>query len=73
MKNLRESCHIQLLSLVRVSTAVKRHRDHGDSHRGKHLIGMAHVFRGLVHYHHGATWWHAGRHGTGEEAENAIS
>ena len=26
---------------------------------------MAHIFRGLVHYH-GVTWWHAGRYGVGE-------
>ena len=23
----------------------------------KHLIGVAYIFRGLVHYHHGVTRW----------------
>ena len=39
--------------LVRVSTAVKRHHDHGNSYKGKHFIGAGLQFRGLVHYHHG--------------------
>ena len=38
-----------------------------------HLIGMAHIFKGLVHNHHGVTWWHAGRHGAGKEAESPKS
>ena len=40
--------------LVRVSVAVKRHHNHGNSYKGKYLIGVAHLqFRALVHYHHG--------------------
>ena len=36
-----------------VSIAVKRHHEHGNSYKGKHLIGAGLQFRGLVHYHHG--------------------
>lgn len=36
--------------------------------KGKHLIVMAYIFRGLDHDHHGATWWCAGRHGAREGA-----
>ena len=38
--------------LVSFST-VKRHHDHGNSCKGKHLDGSGLLFRGLVHYHHG--------------------
>ena len=31
--------------LVRVSIAVKRHHDYGNSYKGKYLIGVAHSFR----------------------------
>ena len=41
--------------LVRVSIAVKRHHDQGNSYKG-HLIG-AHTLRGPVHYYDG------GKHG----------
>jgi hypothetical protein len=40
-----------LAVLVRVSIAVKRHHDHSNSYKGRHLIGSE--FRGLVHCHHG--------------------
>jgi hypothetical protein len=33
--------------------AMKRHHDHGNSYKGKHLIGAGSEFRGLVHCHHG--------------------
>ena len=33
--------------------AVKRHHDHDNSYKGKHLIGAGLQFRGLVYYHHG--------------------
>jgi hypothetical protein len=33
------------------SIAAKRH--HGNSYKGKHLIGAGLQFRGLVYYHHG--------------------
>jgi hypothetical protein len=36
-----------------ISIAVKRHHEHGNSYKGKHLIGAGLQFRGLVHYHHG--------------------
>lgn len=34
---------------------------------------MASSFRGLVYYHHGATWWHTGRHGAGEGTDSSES
>ena len=39
--------------LIRVSIAVKRHHDHGNSYKGKHFIGAGLQFRGSVYYHHG--------------------
>jgi hypothetical protein len=39
--------------LVKVSISVKRHHDHGNSYKEKHLIRAGFQFRGLVHYHHG--------------------
>jgi hypothetical protein len=42
--------------LVRVSIAVKRHHDHGNSY--KETLGLAYSFRGSVHCHHG------GKHGS---------
>ena len=51
-----------------VSIAVKRHRDHGNSYKGKHLTGVGLQFRGSVHYHHGGTWQHVGRRRAGEAA-----
>ena len=41
-------------AFVRVSIAVKRYHDHGNSYKGK-TIWAAYIFRGLVHYHRGAT------------------
>lgn len=38
---------------LRVSIAVKTHHDHGNSHKGKHVIGAGLQFRDSVHYHHG--------------------
>ena len=32
---------------------MKRHRDHGNSYKGRHLIGAGLQLRGLVHDHHG--------------------
>ena len=39
--------------LVRVSIAMKRFHDHGNSHEGKHLIGASLQFGGLICYYHG--------------------
>jgi hypothetical protein len=39
--------------LVRVSTAVKRHHDQGNSYKGQQLIGSPYSFRDSVHYYHG--------------------
>ena len=36
-----------------VSIAVKRHYDHSNSYKRKHLIGAGLHFSGLDHYHHG--------------------
>ena len=48
--------------LVRVSIAVKRHHDHGNSYKEKHLIVAGLQFRDLVPCHHGEARWHTGRH-----------
>lgn len=47
---------------LRVCIAVLRHHEHGNSCKGKHLIGVANNF---FHYHHSGTWQCAGRHGAG--------
>jgi hypothetical protein len=60
--------------LVRVSVAVKRHRDHSNSYKGKHLIGtglQVQRFSSLSSWRE--AWWHAGRHGAGEVAESSTS
>jgi hypothetical protein len=49
-----------LMFLVRISVAVKRHRDHSNSYRENDLMTAALQFRGLVHCHHG------GKHGSAE-------
>jgi hypothetical protein len=41
------------LVLVRVSIAVKRHRNQSNSHKGHHLIGGWYRFRDSVHYQGG--------------------
>lgn len=38
--------------LGRVFIAVKRHHDHSNSYKGKHLIGAGLQFEGLVHCYH---------------------
>ena len=60
--------------LVRVSVAMKRHHDHGNSHKGKHLIGAGLQFQRfspLLSWQE--AWQHAGRHGAGEGAESSTS
>ena len=44
--------------LVRVSIAVKRHHDQGNSYKDNIELGLAYSFSGSVHYHQG------GRHGS---------
>ena len=39
--------------LVRVSIAVKRYHDHGNSYKGNYLIGANLWVNGLDHYHQG--------------------
>ena len=60
------------LVLVRVSIAVKRHHDHSNSYKGKHLIGwLTFQNSNLL-----SSWWDmqcAGKHDAGEGAENSIS
>lgn len=57
----------------RVSIDMKRHNDHGNFNKEKHLIdGLK--FKGLVHYHYGRTWLVVCRqawcwNGTGEFSE----
>ena len=52
---------------------MKRNRDHGNSYKGQHLIGLADGCRGLVYYHYGAARWHAGSHGDKKGAESPTS
>ena len=60
--------------LVRVSIVVKKHHDHGNSYKGKHLIEvLAYSLRGSAHCHCGEIWWLASRHGAGEGAESSTS
>lgn len=37
------------------------------------LIGAVSSFRPFAHYHHGRTWYLAGRHDVGEETESSTS
>jgi hypothetical protein len=50
------SC-VKLLAITKLQSqgciAVKRHHDHGNSYKGKHLIGAGLLLKGLVHYQHG--------------------
>ena len=53
--------------LVRVSIAVKRHHDHGNSYKGKHFIGAGlwfQRFSPLSSWQE--AWWHVSRHGAGK-------
>ena len=52
---------------------MKRHHDHNKSYNGKHLIGMAYIFRGFVHYHDGTTGWCEGKLGAGDVTESPTS
>jgi hypothetical protein len=42
-----------LINLIKVSIAMKRHHNHGNSDKRKHFTGTDLQFRGLVHCHHG--------------------
>lgn len=59
--------------------AVKGHCDHGNSFKGKHLIGTGlRKFKGLVQRFSSLlswqeTWQSAGRHGVGEVAQRSTS
>ena len=67
MENIMEDT-----SCLRVSMPVKRHYEHDNYYKERHTIEVAYIFRGLVHYHHGVTWWLVHRHGHGEWAESPI-
>lgn len=57
--------------LSQVFIAVKRH---GNSYKGKDLLGLVYSFRSLVYYHNGQEkWWHLGRHGAREGVESSTS
>lgn len=65
--NLPYQKYILILTvLVRVSTAVRDTMVTATLIKETILWGLAYSFRGSIHYHHGGTWWHAGRHGAGE-------
>lgn len=38
---------------------MKRHHDHNNIGKGKHLFVLVYSFRSLVLYDHGKTWWYA--------------
>ena len=54
--------------------AVKRHRDHRNSYKGKHLTGAGLQFQRVspLASRQEAWWWCAGRYGAGERAESST-
>ena len=71
-ENTDQRIEINYMSvLLRISIAVKRNYDHGNSYKTFNWDGLQ--FRGLAHYHHGGTWRCAGRQGAGEVAESPTS
>lgn len=71
-RNILNQNQKQMSVLVQTSIAIKRHHDEGNSYKETSKCGALH-FRGSVHYHHGGTWWHTGRHGVGKIAESSTS
>ena len=55
---------------MKVSIAVERHYDHGNSYKGNHLVGAGLRVWWLSPL---SSWWHAGRHGGEETAESSTS
>ena len=52
----------RILCLSQYSIAVKKHRDHGKSYNGKHLIGAHLQFQRVSPLSAWQeAWWHAGR------------
>ena len=49
--------------------AVKRHHDHHNSYKGKHLIGTGLQFQRLSPL---STWQHPHRHGAGDRPESST-
>ena len=65
---------VLLVVLVRVSIAMKRHHDQGNSYKGQHLIGAGFQFQRfytLLSWQ--KAWHHLGRHDAGEGAESSTS
>ena len=60
--------------LIRLSIAMKRHHDHGNSYKEKHLIGSGFQFHRFSPL---SSWWEvwqcAGRYGVGEVAGSSSS
>ena len=55
-------------------TAAKRHHDHGNSYKGKHLIEAGLEFQRVSPLSSWQeSWQHTGRHGAGEIAESSTS
>ena len=61
-------------ALARVSTAVRRHRDHGNSYKEKHLVGAGLQFQRFSPLSsRREAWQHAGRQNdAGEGAESST-
>ena len=62
-----------LYVLVRVSIAMKRHHDHDNSYKGRHLIGTSLQIQRFSPLSEKEAWQHAGRHGAREGAESSPS
>jgi hypothetical protein len=55
-----------------VSVAVKRHHYHGNSYKGKHLIGAGLQFQRFSPLSCQEAWWHTGRHNAGEVVDTST-
>ena len=55
--------------LVRVSTAMRRHHDQGNSYKGKHLIGTGLQFERFSPL---SSWWEAWQHTVRHGAKSSI-
>jgi hypothetical protein len=65
---------IKKIVYVRVSITVKRHHDHGNSYKGKHLVWIglqSQRFSQILSWQ--KAWQHASRHGVEDGAESSTS